>query len=55
MRARCAPRVAGNIPIIEDAAHALPTKLGERMVGNLSRFTCFSFYATKTSRPARVG
>jgi len=40
--------LAGNIPIIEDAAHALPTKLGERMVGNLSRFTCFSFYATKT-------
>lgn len=40
--------LAGDIPIIEDAAHALPTKLGERMVGNLSRFTCFSFYATKT-------
>jgi dTDP-4-amino-4,6-dideoxygalactose transaminase len=41
-------RVAGDIPIIEDAAHALPTKLGERMIGSQSRFTCFSFYATKT-------
>lgn len=40
--------VAGDIPIIEDAAHALPTKLGGRMIGSLSRFTCFSFYATKT-------
>lgn len=39
---------AGDIPIIEDAAHALPTRLGGRLVGNLSRFTCFSFYATKT-------
>ena len=40
--------VAGDIPIIEDAAHALPTKLGDRMVGAISRFACFSFYATKT-------
>lgn len=40
--------VAGGIPIIEDAAHALPAKLGGRMIGGLSRLTCFSFYATKT-------
>ncbi|MDB4963258.1 MAG: UDP-4-amino-4-deoxy-L-arabinose--oxoglutarate aminotransferase [Myxococcales bacterium] len=40
--------LAGDIPIIEDAAHALPTRLGDQMIGNLSRFTCFSFYATKT-------
>jgi len=40
--------VAGDIPIIEDAAHALPTRLGERLIGSLSTFTCFSFYATKT-------
>lgn len=39
---------AGDIPIIEDAAHALPSRIGERMIGSLSRFTCFSFYATKT-------
>ncbi len=47
--------VAGDIPIIEDAAHALPTKLGDRMVGSLSRFTCFSFYATKTLATGEVG
>jgi perosamine synthetase len=40
--------LAGEIPIIEDAAHALPTRIGERMIGSLSQFTCFSFYATKT-------
>lgn len=40
--------VAGDIPVIEDAAHALPTRLGNRMIGALSRVTCFSFYATKT-------
>jgi dTDP-4-amino-4,6-dideoxygalactose transaminase len=40
--------VAGDIPIIEDAAHALPTRLGDRMIGALSRAPCFSFYATKT-------
>lgn len=40
--------VAGDVPIVEDAAHALPTRLGDRLIGSLSRFTCFSFYATKT-------
>lgn len=40
--------VAGDIPIIEDAAHALPTKLGGTMIGSQSTFTAFSFYATKT-------
>ncbi len=36
------------LKVIEDAAHALPTKYKGRMVGCLSDFTCFSFYATKT-------
>jgi perosamine synthetase len=40
--------VAGDIPIIEDAAHALPTRYRGKMIGALSKFTCFSFYATKT-------
>lgn len=35
-------------PIIEDAAHALPTQLRGRTIGSVSQFTCFSFYATKT-------
>ncbi|MCQ9132186.1 DegT/DnrJ/EryC1/StrS family aminotransferase [Streptomyces hilarionis] len=33
--------------VIEDAAHALGTTVGDRPVGSLSRATCFSFYATK--------
>jgi perosamine synthetase len=48
-------RIAGDIPVIEDAAHALPTRLGGRMIGNLSRFTCFSFYATKTMSTGEGG
>ncbi|XUL86468.1 DegT/DnrJ/EryC1/StrS family aminotransferase [Streptomyces galilaeus] len=33
--------------VVEDAAHALGARVGDRPVGNLSRATCFSFYATK--------
>ena len=33
--------------VIEDAAHALFTKVGSRDVGSISAATCFSFYATK--------
>jgi dTDP-4-amino-4,6-dideoxygalactose transaminase len=33
--------------VIEDAAEALPTRRSGRLVGALSDFTCFSFYATK--------
>jgi dTDP-4-amino-4,6-dideoxygalactose transaminase len=34
--------------VIEDAAHALPSRYQGRHVGQISEFTCFSFYATKT-------
>ncbi|HXX21331.1 MAG TPA: DegT/DnrJ/EryC1/StrS aminotransferase family protein [Candidatus Acidoferrum sp.] len=37
-----------NITVIEDAAHALPSRYEGRMVGKLGDITCFSFYATKT-------
>jgi dTDP-4-amino-4,6-dideoxygalactose transaminase len=33
--------------VVEDAAHALGTRVGDTLVGGLSRATCFSFYATK--------
>ena len=33
--------------VIEDAAHAVYTKYGDRMVGSMSDATVFSFYATK--------
>ena len=36
------------IKILEDAAHAFPTKSNGRMVGTFGDITCFSFYANKT-------
>ncbi len=33
--------------VVEDAAHALGTRVGDRWVGTISAATCFSFYATK--------
>ena len=35
------------VPLIDDAAHALGTKIGRTSIGALSDTTCFSFYATK--------
>lgn len=37
-----------NIKIIEDAAHAFPSKRNGKMVGSFGDVTCFSFYANKT-------
>jgi dTDP-4-amino-4,6-dideoxygalactose transaminase len=37
-----------DLRVIEDAAHALPTRYQGRMVGAIGDITCFSFYATKT-------
>jgi dTDP-4-amino-4,6-dideoxygalactose transaminase len=39
---------AKGLAVIEDAAHALPSKYKGRNVGTLSSLTAFSFYATKT-------
>jgi dTDP-4-amino-4,6-dideoxygalactose transaminase len=39
---------ARNLKVIEDAAHALPTRYHGSMVGTIGDITCFSFYATKT-------
>ena len=36
------------LPVIEDAAHALPSEYKGRIVGTIGDLTCFSFYATKT-------
>jgi len=37
-----------NLYVIEDAAHALPSKYKGKMIGTIGDITCFSFYATKT-------
>lgn len=37
-----------NLYVIEDAAHALPTYYKNRLIGSISDFTTYSFYATKT-------
>jgi perosamine synthetase len=37
-----------HLRVVEDAAHALPSTYRGRRVGEISEFTCFSFYATKT-------
>lgn len=37
-----------NVKVVEDAAHAFPTRCGSRMIGSWGDATCFSFYANKT-------
>lgn len=38
-----------NLKVVEDAAHSLPTRYNNKIIGQLmSDFTVFSFYATKT-------
>jgi len=39
--------VAGAIPVVEDAAHAIGCEYKGRRIGALGRATAFSFYATK--------
>ena len=34
--------------VVEDAAHAVETTVGDRPVGSVGDFTCFSLYATKS-------
>jgi dTDP-4-amino-4,6-dideoxygalactose transaminase len=36
-----------NLKVIEDAAHALPTRYNGKMIGTIGDITCFSFYVTK--------
>jgi dTDP-4-amino-4,6-dideoxygalactose transaminase len=46
---------AHRLPVVEDAAHALPARYDGRLVGTLGSITCFSFYATKTMTTGEGG
>jgi dTDP-4-amino-4,6-dideoxygalactose transaminase len=39
---------SNKISVIEDAAHAFPTRYNGRLIGTFGEITCFSFYANKT-------
>jgi len=43
------------VPLLEDAAHALPAQYKGRMVGTIGALTSFSFYATKNLTTAEGG
>lgn len=44
-----------HLPVIEDAAHATESWYRARKVGSISRFTAFSFYATKNMTTGEGG
>jgi len=44
-----------NLPVIEDAAHAIGTEYGGKKIGNHSNAAVFSFYVTKTITTAEGG
>ncbi len=37
-----------DLKVIEDAAHAIPSRYGAKPIGSIGDITCFSFYANKT-------
>ncbi|MBD3345000.1 MAG: DegT/DnrJ/EryC1/StrS family aminotransferase [Chitinivibrionales bacterium] len=39
---------SNRLSLIEDAAHAFPTRIEKNIIGSLGDVTCFSFYANKT-------
>lgn len=44
-----------NLRIMEDAAHALPTRYKNSLIGSFGDITCFSFYANKTMTTGEGG
>jgi len=46
---------AHDLKVIEDAAHAIPARYGDRVIGSIGDATCFSFYANKTMTTGEGG
>jgi dTDP-4-amino-4,6-dideoxygalactose transaminase len=44
-----------NLKVMEDAAHAIPTRYKDRLIGTFGDITCFSFYANKTMTTGEGG
>lgn len=44
-----------NLKVMEDAAHAIPTRYKGKLVGAFGDITCFSFYANKTMTTGEGG
>ena len=44
-----------SLRVLEDAAHAIPTKYNDRLIGTIGDVTCFSFYANKTMTTGEGG
>jgi dTDP-4-amino-4,6-dideoxygalactose transaminase len=46
---------AHKVSVVEDAAHCMPSKVGEQMVGGSGHLTLFSFYPTKNMTTGEGG
>lgn len=47
--------IAGGLPVVEDAAHAVGARYHDAPIGGLSTVACFSFYPTKNMTTAEGG
>ena len=48
-------RAVGRVIVMADTAHAFGARLGDRMIGNVADFSCFSWHAVKNLTTAEGG
>ena len=48
-------RAIGRVVVMADTAHAFGARLGDRMIGNVADFSCFSWHAVKNLTTAEGG